>query len=207
MAYVDIAHPLRASGRPRSANAVISYNLPPDEMVVLPPYIIALLPSPITAQPPSAATASPVKSSSARASPTLAIHTVTSLAPVQTLQVPPICVSPPASISDTTSLASTDSSQGPTARLLTIATASPQPPVLLLTTSSVPSTSPQVVPAAEQTIWIVSMKSWENQILELGQSGNWDEAIKLVRRSGTGGSDLSVSHPSRSVVSRLTPEM
>lgn len=37
------------------------------------------------------------------------------------------------------------------------------------------------------------MKGWESQILELGQRGEWDSAIALVRRSGSGGSDLSVS--------------
>lgn len=40
------------------------------------------------------------------------------------------------------------------------------------------------------------MKSWAEQVEELGRMGQWTEAIRLLRQSSDGESDLSVGHHS-----------
>ena len=98
--------------------------------------------------------------------------------------------SPPASVAEsgisTTSSTATDVSPT-TARLFAVSSSAPQPPILLLTSTPLATGT-----GSEQTIWIVTMKSWEAQILELGQKGAWEKAIRLLRRSGPGGGELPV---------------
>lgn len=179
--FSDTAMPISASGRPRlalesKALETITYANPPDEIAVLSPYILSLIP-PISASP------SPNTTSNS----TLLINSVDSLATLQSLQIPP-----------TASPTHTDAETIPsrsTARLLTVATSTFQSPVLILTSkpSSTPSIDSSHLHTTEQTIWIVTMKSWENQIEELGKLGKWNEAIRFLRKSNLGGSDVSVS--------------
>ena len=142
---------------------------------MFPPYVFTLL-----SCPPSA-----------YSTPTLTIHAIESLAPIQSLAVPP--TRPPSLAPTTSSTASltstptTDPQSQLLARLLTVASSSAQPPLVLLTTTPLTPTVP-----SEQTLWIVTMRSWESQIEELGQRGEWDAAIRLVRRSSAGGAELPV---------------
>lgn len=190
-ASVDIALPLSVSGQPRAtstsanspsaspASQAVVYPVAADETLVLPPYIFTLLPA-----PPQSPTPSP------SASPSLSIHSIESLAPIQTLAVPPrrpSSLAPTDSSDSSTATTASTESQVPSARLLTVASTSAQPPLVLLTTTPPTSTAP-----GEQTLWIVTMRSWESQIEELGQRGAWEEGIRLVRRSGTGGAELPV---------------
>ncbi|ORY62729.1 hypothetical protein BCR35DRAFT_308965 [Leucosporidium creatinivorum] len=185
----NIAIPLTSSGKPRTSTpSSIIYPSFTDETLVVSPYIISLLAAP----PPSLAPGS--SSSSTSLSPSLAIHNIDTLAPVQTLAVPPPPISPPSSIAEGSDLKLPDpAAQQPfTARLLTVASSSAQPPLLLLTSRPPPgSASAAAAAPVEQTLWIVTMKSWQSQIEELGQAGAWEEGIRLVRRSGAnGGMDL-----------------
>lgn len=179
----DVALPLTISGRPRlsdSSTQAVLYSTPVDETLVLPPYIISLLPAP----PPTSGLPPPPHASSIN----LAIHSIDSLSLIQTLDVPPRLASPPASVAESgVSTSSSADAPATSARLLAVSSSAPQPPILLLT-----CTHPATGTASEQTIWIVTMKSWEAQVLELGQKGAWEEAIRLMRRSGPGGGELPV---------------
>lgn len=122
------------------------------------------------------------------------IHSVDSLTPIQNLDIPIQSSRPTLTRSDSKS--STISSSQPdstfpspisttTAKYLTVAYTSPQPPLLLLTNATNST-------ATEQTIWIVTMKNWQVQIEELSEKGSWEEGIRLLRGAGNGGGDLSV---------------
>lgn len=116
------------------------------------------------------------------------VHSVEMLSSIQTLALPTATRSPSVSeIGIVTAIQETST----VARYLTVASSSSQPPILLLTVQS-RTPSVQAPSEVEQAIWIVSMKSWEMQIAELGQLGAWDEAMQLVRRSGPAGGEISV---------------
>ncbi|KAK4703357.1 Vam6/Vps39-like protein vacuolar protein sorting-associated protein 39, partial [Phenoliferia sp. Uapishka_3] len=184
----NIALPLSVSGQPRpvlagasspvvaqpsSTSQAIVYPVAADETIVLPPYVFTLLPP---LPHPSKATNTP----------TLSIHSIEALNPIQTLEIPPR--KPPSIAEEGQSLVSASSptdTQALTARLLTVASSPGQSPIVLLTTTPLTSANPN-----EQTLWIVTMRSWESQIEELGQHGAWEEGVRLVRRSGTGGAEL-----------------
>ncbi|GAA5987416.1 hypothetical protein JCM10908_001946 [Rhodotorula pacifica] len=171
-----------------------------EETLVSPPYILSLVAP--SALPPSSNGSSIPTEAQPPPSPhfTLEVHTLADLKPVQSLAVPPEAPSPPASIAASSLAAlhhggggggsSTASvSRGPThtARLLTLSSTTPKPPLLVLTSKN-PSSSAMSVPAglqgAEQTLWVVSMKSWPEQIEELGrEGGRWEEGIELMRGS------------------------
>lgn len=133
---------------------------------------------------PTSSTASP--SSPTPTFPSLAVHAVESLAPVQLITLPPR--TDPASLSDATAATDIPPIRPISARFLTASAATSQPPLLLLT-SAVPaagpaSTASASTTAADQTLWVVSMASWQHQVEELGQQGKWDDAIRLIRRAG-----------------------
>ncbi|GAA5982475.1 hypothetical protein JCM5350_000425 [Sporobolomyces pararoseus] len=165
----NIALPVSAKGKPRSNNPSISsttaitYPSSVDETIVLPPYIISLL-----APSPSSPTTSTTSTESSPVPPTLVIINFETLSIVQSLSVPPESASSPDS---TSSLHN--------ARLLSASSSSAQPPILIVTSPQQTTTN---VPA-EQTLWIGTMESWQDQIEELGRQGKWEEAIRLLRRS------------------------
>lgn len=173
----DIGLPLSMNGRSRGPNAsqAIIYPRPVDETLVIPPYVVSLL-SPTVPSSPSIST-----------SPTLQIHTIDNLSLVQSIDIAPSHSPAPSiaesALKDISNMTATVVS----ARLLTSASLVTQAPLLLL------SSTPSVLGGGEQTIWILTMKSWESQVEELGRQGKWDESIRLLRRAGSGGGDLSVS--------------
>ncbi|KAI5477615.1 rab guanyl-nucleotide exchange factor [Pseudohyphozyma bogoriensis] len=146
---------------PSAPPQAIIYPTAADEALVAPPYVLTVLPQ-----------------SDSKSTPALAVHAIDSLNAVQTLHIPP---RPSSADSDEESTSTSDCTT--TAKFLTAASSAPQPPLIVLTTTSSPSGS-------EQTLWVVTMRSWESQIEELGQKGAWEEGIRLVRRSGQGGTDL-----------------
>ncbi|KAM0752115.1 hypothetical protein T439DRAFT_299856 [Meredithblackwellia eburnea MCA 4105] len=172
---------LRSTGVPtatpsKSIFQAVVHPAPVEETIVLSPYIFSLMPSTV-----SSAEGIP-------APPSLEIHSIDSLRPVQSLEISLSRPSPSTPSSDTPAAVSSSTSsqqQIISARLLSASSSSSQPPLVVLT--STPSTP--TVPG-EQTLWIATMRSWESQIEELGQKGEWEEGIRLMRRSGTGGADL-----------------
>ncbi|GAA5966350.1 hypothetical protein JCM21900_005140 [Sporobolomyces salmonicolor] len=188
----NIALPLSASGKPRSAPTGSAAPTPPsivypslvDETIVVPPYIVSLLaPSPPSSSGTSGSTIS-------WATFSLSINALESLSSVQNLPVPPRSDSPPSSIAESTRTSADPSSATPKppqhiARLLTASSSSPSPPILVLTAAHAEPTSMGAPgPLLEQTLWIGTMKSWQSQVEELGQQGAWEEGIALLRRSG-----------------------
>lgn len=175
----DIAIPLTSSGKTRTSTpSFIVYPSLVDETLVLSPYIVSLLAAP--APPP------PGTSATAPQHPALAIHSIDTLSPVQTLQVPPRPISPPSSLSEGSDPEQPNAAPL-SARFLTVACTASQPPLLILTSSTGAPTP------VDQTLWIGRMKSWQAQIEELGATGAWEEGVRLVRRSGaSGGADLPV---------------
>ncbi|GAA5871131.1 hypothetical protein JCM1840_007600 [Sporobolomyces johnsonii] len=187
----NIALPLSASGKPRSAPTGLAAPTPPsivypslvDETIVVPPYVVSLL----APSPPSSYTTS----TSTVSSPTfsLGINALESLSSVQNLPIPPRSDSPPSSIAESTRT-SADPSATPKslqhiARLLTASSSSPSPPILVLTAAHAnPTSTGAPGPLLEQTLWIGTLKSWQSQIEELGQQGAWEQGIELLRRSG-----------------------
>lgn len=176
--------PLRAAGRQRSLDATINLPAPVDEAHVAPPYIVSLT-SPSPDLPNDASLAHPDVSQY-----TLAVHTLSDLSPVQSLPVPPTAPSPPASLAASSLAALSGSPARPpahTARLLTLSSTSPKPPLLVLTSKSNASAN---APASlggggvEQTLWAVTMQSWPEQIEALGrQEGKWERGLELLRAS------------------------
>lgn len=179
----------RPASSPSSSNPTITYPAPVDEALVSPPYILSLV------SPGAASHGSTTPAPSDRTHFTLEVHTLSDLAPVQSLAVPPEAPSPPASIAASSLAAlhgtSSSTSRGPpnTAKLLTLSSTSPKPPLLVLTTKS-PQSSVSApaglggAGAPEQTLWAVTMKSWPDQIEELGrEEGKWEEGIELLRGS------------------------
>ncbi|GAA6062923.1 hypothetical protein JCM10212_007154 [Sporobolomyces blumeae] len=167
-----IALPVSTRGKPRSSSterhsvSAIKYSSSVDETLVLPPYVVSLL-APDT---PSAPAGRALPSQ-----PSLVVHALESLAFVQKIPVPPEATSP-----------TSDSPSRPplTARLLTASSSSSSQPPILLVTSDHPNVSTSVASsAARQTVWIGTMKPWDAQVLELGAKGEWDVAIRLLRRS------------------------
>lgn len=192
----DLVIPLLENGKQRPSSAglspVITYPAAVDEAVVSPPYIVSLV-SPSAAVHPSS-TGSTTPAPPDRPHFTLEVHTLSDLAPVQSLPVPRESPSPPASIAASSLAAlhggSGTSSRGPVhiARLLTLSSTSPKPPLLVLTAKSPNSSTTVSAPAgltgAEQTLWAVVMKSWPDQIEELGrEEGKWEQGIELLRGS------------------------
>lgn len=167
--FADIALPVPANGKPRtSATSAITYTSSVDETIILPPYVVSLL-----APPPPSPTAP-----QAPAGPqTLAVHAFETLTSTQNLSVPPSSASPPSSDGSSKSISIPHS-----ARLLTASSSSAQPPILLVT-SPQPQHGANLAPSGEQTLWIGTMQSWEEQIEELGRMGKWEEAIRLLRQS------------------------
>lgn len=174
----------RPLASPTSAQAIL-YPVEPDETVVLAPYIISLLPA-------NASTKTP---------PLLQVHSMESLQLVQSLRISGQGPSPPASISDASSISSPPSLPTTTVKLLSVThvLSSSEPALLISYTvvTTTPAASADTVPIAvsEQGIWILRMKPWAIQIEELGTRGEWAEATKLVRQSPSGGQGLSVSRP------------
>ncbi|GAA6017561.1 hypothetical protein JCM8202_000334 [Rhodotorula sphaerocarpa] len=176
--------PLRADGRQRSLDATINLPAPVDEAHVAPPYIVSLT-SPSPDLPNDASLAHPDVSQYS-----LAVHTLSDLSPVQSLPVPPTAPSPPASLAASSLAALSGSPARPpayTARLLTISSTSPKPPLLVLTSKSNASAN---APASlggggvEQTLWAVTIQSWPEQIEALGrQEGKWERGLELLRAS------------------------
>jgi hypothetical protein len=190
----DLVVPLLSNGKqrpassPASSNPTITCPAAVDEALVSPPYIISL----VSPSPASHGSTTPAPSD--RPHFTLEVHTLSDLAPVQSLAVPPESPSPPASIAASSLAAlhgSSPASRGPThtAKLLTLSSTSPKPPLLVLTTKSPHSSvsAPAGLGGAgspEQTLWAVTMKSWPDQIEELGrEEGKWEEGIELLRGS------------------------
>ncbi|GAA5915260.1 hypothetical protein JCM8208_004517 [Rhodotorula glutinis] len=177
----NIAMPLQSSGKPRPPPSLglptpsITHPAPVDEVLVVPPYVVSLL-SPSAAPPSSSSTA-----------PTLAVHALDTLAHVQSLPVPPSSASPPVSLA-ASSLAALDKSipaKPPTvARLLTVSSSTPKPPLLVLTATATAAGAPMSSPGAiEQTLWVATMQPWQAQVEELGEQGRWEDGIRLLRAS------------------------
>ncbi|GAA5946072.1 hypothetical protein JCM3775_007212 [Rhodotorula graminis] len=179
----NIAMPLQSTGKPRPPPSLglptpsITHPAPVDEVLVVPPYVVSLL-SPCTALSPSP---------TASTAPTLAIHALDTLAHVQSLPVPPSSASPPVSLA-ASSLAALDKSapaKPPTvARLLTVSSSMPKPPLLVLTATPAAAGAPMSTPGAiEQTLWVATMQPWQAQIEALGEQGRWEDGIRLLRAS------------------------
>ncbi|BGP41330.1 Vacuolar morphoproteinsis protein 6 [Rhodotorula kratochvilovae] len=177
----NIALPLLSSGRPRpslpSGNPAPSITYPStvDETLIVPPYVVSLL------SHPAAST------STSSASPSLSIHALDSLAHVQTLSVPPSTASPPVSLA-ASSLAALDKAAPAkpltVARLLTVSSSTPKPPLLVLTATSAAAGAPMSTAGSlEQTLWVATMEPWQAQLEELGEQGRWEEGIRLLRGS------------------------
>ncbi|GAA5930252.1 Vam6p [Sporobolomyces koalae] len=160
----NIALPVCANGKPRTSSpSSIIYPAVVDETLVVPPYVVSLL------APPQTPAAAPAPGTSGPYS--LAIHALEDLSQVQSVEISPF--------SD--SLASNDNPrQFETARLLTASSSSTQPPILIVTSPVASGTTTSV---QEQTLWIGTMESWQDQVEELGRQGEWERAIRLLRQS------------------------
>ncbi|GAA5832662.1 hypothetical protein JCM11251_001402 [Rhodosporidiobolus azoricus] len=186
----NMALPLDSHGKPRPSSnepshpATLAYPSVVDESVVLPPYVLSVISPP----PPAPATSAQTST----ASFSLAIHSVDTLSPIQTLSLPPRPVSPPASIAESTrstahaalSVAAKVTPPPPTiARHLTISPSSAKSPALILTASPPTGSIATGGGFPTQTLWIASMRSWQDQFEFIGSEGRWDEALALLRRS------------------------
>lgn len=182
-------------------NQGIIYPSPVDETVILPPYIISLLPPALSNT--SALPASAVVPAGSDfegypgLAPTLSIHSIDSFDFIQSVPVPLTRLASSGS-STTTPAPALISSTVPiiSARFLTLPSSSSsssngQFPLLLLSSTTYPTTSTNPGSDFSQTIWCVGARSWEKQIDELGKAGKWEEAIRLLR--GVQGGDVSVS--------------
>lgn len=185
----DVVLPVSANGQPRAqggarAPSSIVYSSTVDETVVVRPYVVSLLgAAPLPQQ------SSQGNNGRQQLLPSLVLHDLETLAPVQTLAVPPEAadrdLDPSSSIQYT-------------ARLLSIASSSGRPPILFVT-STQPATTTATTTPSEQTLWVATMATWEAQIDELGRQGKWQDAIRLLRNAtaSTGRTRAPVRNPSR----------
>ncbi|GAA5890028.1 hypothetical protein JCM6882_009206 [Rhodosporidiobolus microsporus] len=186
----NMALPLDSHGKPRPSTsepshpATLAYPSLVDETVLLPPYVLSLVAPPPPTPVGQSQTTSPSFS--------LTVHAIDTLAPMQSLALPPRPISPPASIADSTSSATrVPASAAPkappppqsTARHLSISPSAAKSPALVLTASPPTGSIATGGGFPTQTLWIASMRSWQEQLESLGAEGRWEEALSLLRRS------------------------
>jgi hypothetical protein len=133
--------------------------------VISGPFIVSLLPPFHSA--PSISTAKV----SSHQSPALYVHSVSSLALVQIIPLPPreTDMVPPVGVGSVT------------ARFLT-APSRPDGPVMVFTAPS----AADAEGAPEPTVWQLNMKDWDSQFDEMIANGDYDEALNLLEASSGG---------------------
>lgn len=155
-----------------SRKETLEYALPPEETVVSWPYVLSVLPAPVVVGQLSKQQAlDPLT-----ALPTVHVHSALTLAPVQAIRVPPLLAIPsrPVSILDVPPTPTPQS-----ARLLTAA-AGNKPLMAIVTNPAVESTS-SASSAQDNKIYILTSKTWSEQIDQLISYGEYSEALALLQ--------------------------
>ncbi|KAK9894896.1 hypothetical protein P389DRAFT_211571 [Cystobasidium minutum MCA 4210] len=156
-----------------SRKETLEYALPPEETVVSWPYILSILPAPVVLGQLSKQQAlDPLT-----ALPSVHVHSALTLAPVQAIRVPPLVAPPqrPVSILDVPPTPTPQS-----ARLLTAASGN-KPLMALVTNAAVESSSSSNAALQENKIYLLTSKSWTEQIDQLIAVGEYSEALALLR--------------------------